>query len=70
MQKPPFRIKPNEAVNGVVVRRQFYGFRIHEVFPDHICLVYWFPARILRLYGPLETWFDKSWRPVVIELVK
>jgi hypothetical protein len=21
----------------------------------------WFP--MLRLYGPLETWFDKTWRP-------
>jgi hypothetical protein len=28
------------------------------------------PARILRLYGPLEPWFDKSWRPGEIELVK
>jgi hypothetical protein len=25
---------------------------------------------ILRLYGPLETWFDKTWRPGEIELVK
>ncbi len=24
---------------------------------------------ILRLYGPLETWFDKTWRPGKIELV-
>ena len=24
---------------------------------------------ILRLYGPLETWFDKTWRPGEIELV-
>lgn len=28
----------------------------------------WF--MILRLYGPLEPWFDKSWRPGAIELVK
>lgn len=28
----------------------------------------WFP--ILRLYGPLEPWFDKSWRPGDIELVQ
>ena len=28
----------------------------------------WFP--ILRLYGPLEPWFDKSWKPGEIELVK
>jgi hypothetical protein len=28
----------------------------------------WF--MILRLYGPLEPWFDKSWRPGEIELVK
>jgi hypothetical protein len=28
------------------------------------------PARILRPYGPLEPWFDKSWRPGEIELVK
>jgi hypothetical protein len=28
----------------------------------------WYP--ILRLYGPLEAWFDKSWRPGEIELVK
>jgi hypothetical protein len=28
----------------------------------------WFTA--LRLYGPLEPWFDKSWRPGEIELVK
>ena len=25
---------------------------------------------ILRLYGPLEPWFDKSWRPGEIELVR
>lgn len=25
---------------------------------------------ILRLYGPLDPWFDKSWRPGEIELVK
>jgi hypothetical protein len=25
---------------------------------------------LLRLYGPLEPWFDKSWRPGEIELVK
>jgi len=25
---------------------------------------------ILRLYGPLESWFDKSWRPGEIELLK
>jgi hypothetical protein len=24
---------------------------------------------ILRLYGPLEPWFDKTWRPGKIELV-
>jgi hypothetical protein len=28
----------------------------------------WF--MILRLYGPLEPWFDKTWRPGEIELVK
>ena len=28
----------------------------------------WF--MILRLYGPLNPWFDKSWRPGAIELVK
>jgi hypothetical protein len=28
----------------------------------------WF--MILRLYGPLEPWFDKAWRPGEIELVK
>jgi hypothetical protein len=28
----------------------------------------WFP--ILRLYGPLEPWFDKTWRPGEIELIK
>ena len=26
----------------------------------------WF--MILRLYGPLESWFDKTWRPGEIEL--
>jgi len=25
---------------------------------------------ILRLYGPLEPWFAKTWRPGEIELVK
>jgi hypothetical protein len=25
---------------------------------------------ILRLYGPLEPWFDKTWRPGKIEMVK
>ncbi len=24
---------------------------------------------ILRLYGPLEPWFDKTWRPGKIELI-
>jgi len=28
----------------------------------------WFP--ILRIYGPLEPWFDKSWKPGEIELIK
>jgi hypothetical protein len=28
----------------------------------------WFT--ILRLYGPLESWFDKTWKPGEIELVK
>jgi hypothetical protein len=28
----------------------------------------WFA--ILRLYGPLEPWYDKTWRPGEIELVK
>ena len=26
----------------------------------------WFP--ILRIYGPLEPWFDKTWRPGEIQL--
>lgn len=25
---------------------------------------------LLRLYGPLEPWFDKTWRPGDFELVK
>jgi hypothetical protein len=28
----------------------------------------WFA--IFRLYGPLDPWFDKTWRPGEIELVK
>jgi hypothetical protein len=28
----------------------------------------WFP--ILRMYGPLEPWINKTWRPSEIELVK
>lgn len=28
----------------------------------------WFP--ILRMYGPLEPWIDKTWRPSEVELVK
>nr|WP_321399309.1 DUF1254 domain-containing protein [uncultured Desulfobacter sp.] len=28
----------------------------------------WFP--VLRLYGPLEPWFDKTWRPGEVELIK
>jgi hypothetical protein len=28
----------------------------------------WFP--ILRLYGPLEPWFDKSWKPGEVVLIK
>jgi hypothetical protein len=28
----------------------------------------WFP--MLRLYSPLEPWFDKTWRPGEIELMK
>ncbi len=27
----------------------------------------WFT--ILRLYGPLESWFDKTWKPGEIEIV-
>ena len=25
---------------------------------------------VFRIYGPLEPWFDKTWRPVETELVK
>jgi hypothetical protein len=25
---------------------------------------------VLRLYSPLESWYDKTWRPGEIELVK
>jgi hypothetical protein len=25
---------------------------------------------LFRLYGPLEPWFDESWKPVDFELVK
>jgi hypothetical protein len=25
---------------------------------------------VLRLYGPLEPWFDRTWRPSEIELVQ
>jgi hypothetical protein len=28
----------------------------------------WFT--LLRLYGPLEPWFDKTWRPGEIELIR
>jgi hypothetical protein len=28
----------------------------------------WFT--ILRLYGPLEPWFDKTWKPGEFEMVK
>ena len=28
----------------------------------------WFP--ILRIYGPLEPWFDKTWKPGEVELLK
>jgi hypothetical protein len=28
----------------------------------------WFPG--LRMYGPLEPWIEKTWRPSEIELVK
>ena len=27
----------------------------------------WFT--VLRLYGPLESWFEKTWRPGEIELI-
>ena len=27
-------------------------------------------SALLRLYGPLEPWFDKSWKPGDFELVK
>jgi hypothetical protein len=27
-------------------------------------------ALILRLYGPLEPWFDKTWKPGEIELAR
>ena len=26
-------------------------------------------AVILRLYGPLEPWFDKTWKPGDLELI-
>jgi hypothetical protein len=25
---------------------------------------------LLRLYGPLQPWFDKTWKPGAFELVK
>ncbi len=25
---------------------------------------------ILRLYGPVEPWFDKTWQPGEVELIK
>jgi hypothetical protein len=28
------------------------------------------PIAIFRLYGPLEPWFDKTWKPGDIELVQ
>ena len=36
--------------------------------PDHVQSERWFV--ILRLYSPLESFFDKSWRPSEIELVE
>jgi hypothetical protein len=27
-------------------------------------------STLFRLYGPLKPWFDKTWRPGEIELVK
>jgi hypothetical protein len=27
-------------------------------------------STLFRLYGPLDPWFDKTWRPSEIELVK
>ena len=28
------------------------------------------PPLILRLYGPLQPWFDKTWRPGEIEMIR
>ena len=33
------RVGPDEVVDSVVVRRQFYGAGVHEIFPDDIRLV-------------------------------
>ena len=44
------------APEGVEVR-----YRLWSAEPE---------AHFLRLYGPLQPWFDRTWRPGEIELVK
>jgi len=35
---------------------------------DHALPRFWFV--LLRLYGPLELWFDKTWKPGEFNLMK
>jgi hypothetical protein len=44
--------------------RQFHSNNWLETVPGKA----WFT--ILRMYGPLEPWIKKTWRPSEIELVK
>jgi hypothetical protein len=45
---------------------------VNQPLPGTVWIQFFsFPAgALLRLYGPLEPWFDKTWRPGEIELVK
>jgi hypothetical protein len=35
-QGPFIGIKPDEAVNRIVVGREFHGLGVHQIFPDHV----------------------------------
>ena len=51
----------------VLLRPDGAGGQGKQLGPDHPGKG-WF--MLLRLYGPLEPWFDKSWRPGEITLAK
>ena len=62
-------------VNPLASTRQLRGL-VTRVVPETAdsATIHFRPGKgwnaLLRLYGPLEPWFDKSWKPGDFELVK